>query len=87
VVFLDPKRPFAGAKKTFSSTLNVMISQMVRNESVRFGRHIDIEVSYKILQFEVPKNVPIYKIHLAFSRGCFEAIFVKNTLGCLGVNS
>jgi hypothetical protein len=23
--------------------------QMVRNESVRFGRHIDIEVSYKIL--------------------------------------
>jgi hypothetical protein len=28
-----------------------------------------------------------YKIHLAFNRGCFEAIFVKNTLGCLGVNS
>jgi hypothetical protein len=26
-----------------------MISQMVRNESVIFGRHIDIEVSYKIL--------------------------------------
>jgi hypothetical protein len=52
VVFLDPKRllsPFVGSKKTFSSTLNVMISQMVRNESVRFGRHINIEVSYKIL--------------------------------------
>jgi hypothetical protein len=49
---LDPKRllsPRTRAKKTFSSTLNVMISQMVRNESVRFGRHIDIEVSYKIL--------------------------------------
>jgi hypothetical protein len=62
VVLLDPKDccpPFAGAKKTFSSILNVMISQMVRNESVRFGRHIDIEVSYKILQLEVPKNVPI----------------------------
>jgi hypothetical protein len=29
--------------------LNVMISQMVRNESVRFGRHINIEVSCKIL--------------------------------------
>jgi hypothetical protein len=28
-----------------------------------------------------------YKIHLAFSRGCFEAIFMKNTLGCLGVNN
>jgi hypothetical protein len=52
VVFWTPKDccpPFAGAKKTFSSTLNVMISQMVRNESVIFGRHIDIEVSYKIL--------------------------------------
>jgi hypothetical protein len=41
--------PFARAKITFSSTLKVMISQMVRNENVRFGRHIDIEVSYKIL--------------------------------------
>jgi hypothetical protein len=52
VVFWDPKRllsPWAKVKKTFSSTLNVMISQMVRNESARFGRHIDIEVSYKIL--------------------------------------
>jgi hypothetical protein len=62
VVFLTPKDccpPFAGAKKTFSSTLNVMISQMVRSESVRFGRHIDIEISYKILQLEVPKLVLI----------------------------
>jgi hypothetical protein len=52
VVFLDLKRllsPLGKGKKTFSSTLNVMILQMVRNESVRFGRHIDIEVSYKIL--------------------------------------
>jgi hypothetical protein len=50
--FLPPKlccTPLAGAKKTFFSTLNVMISQMVRNETVRFGKHIDIEVSYKIL--------------------------------------
>jgi hypothetical protein len=51
VVLLDPKRlfPLVGAKKTFSSTLKVMISQMVRNESVRFGRHVDIEVSFKIV--------------------------------------
>jgi hypothetical protein len=27
-----------------------------------------------------------YKIHLAFNRGCFEAILVKNTLECLGVD-
>jgi hypothetical protein len=60
VVFLDLKRLLyllGWGKKTFSSTLNVMISQMVRNESVRFGRHIDIQVSYKILQLEVPKLV------------------------------
>jgi hypothetical protein len=54
---------------------------MVRNESVRFGRHIDIEVSYKILQLEIPKLVLI-----AFKRGCLEAILSKNTLVPLGVN-
>jgi hypothetical protein len=59
VVFLDPKRllsPFCRGKKNY---FYVMISQMVRNESVRFGGHIDIEVSYKVLRLEVPKNVPI----------------------------
>ena len=52
VVFLAPKillSPFCRGKKNISSTLNVLISQIVRNESVRFGRHIDIQVSYKIL--------------------------------------
>jgi hypothetical protein len=52
VIFVDPKRllsPLDKGKKTFSSTLNVMILRRVRNESVRFGRHIDIEVSYKVL--------------------------------------
>jgi hypothetical protein len=52
VVFWTPKDccpPWAGVKNPFSSTLNVMISQMVRNENVRFGRRINIEVSYKIL--------------------------------------
>jgi hypothetical protein len=51
--------PQSGAKKTFSSTLNVVVLQMVRNESVRFCRHIDIKISYKIFQLEVPKLVPI----------------------------
>ena len=73
-------------KKTFSSTMNVMISQMVRNESVRFGRHIDIEVSYKILWLEIPKLVLICTISLAFKRGCLEAILRKNALGPLGIN-
>jgi hypothetical protein len=39
--------PWARANKKISSTLkkNVMISQMVRNENIRFDRHIDIKVS------------------------------------------
>jgi hypothetical protein len=63
------------AKKTFSSTLKVMISQMVRNESVRFGRHIDIEVSYKILQLEVLKLVPILHYPAYFQKGLLGGNF------------
>jgi hypothetical protein len=37
-----------------------MISQTVRNECVRFGWHVDIQVSYKILQLEVLKDNPIF---------------------------
>jgi hypothetical protein len=48
--------PFGTRKKTFLSTLNVMISQTVRNEYTRFGGHVDIEVSYKILQLEILKK-------------------------------
>jgi hypothetical protein len=52
-----------------------MISQMVRNESVIFGRHIDIEVSYKILQLEVPKLVPILHYPTCFQKGLFGGNF------------
>jgi hypothetical protein len=89
VVFLDPKRlmsPFERGKKTFSSILNVMISQMVRNESVRFGRHIDIEVSYKILQLEMPKLVPILHYLACFQKGLFGGNFEQKHLGHLGIN-
>jgi hypothetical protein len=33
-----------------------MVLQMVRKECVRFGGHVDIQVSYKILQLEVQKE-------------------------------
>jgi hypothetical protein len=78
LVFWTPKdycSPWAGAKKTYSLTLNVMISQMERNESVKFGRHIDIEVSYKILQLEVPKLVPILHYWACFQKGLFRGNF------------
>jgi hypothetical protein len=67
--------PWARAKITFSSTLNVMILQMVRNESVRFGRHIDIEVSYKIIWLEVPKLIPILHYLACFQKGLFGGSF------------
>jgi hypothetical protein len=52
-----------------------MISQMVRNGRVRFGRHIDIEVSYKILQLEVSKLVSILHYPACFQKGLFGGSF------------
>jgi hypothetical protein len=78
VVFWIPKDcclPLAGAKKLFSSTLNVMISQMVRNGRVRFGRYIGIEVSYKILRLEVPRLVPILHYLACFQKELFGGSF------------
>jgi hypothetical protein len=78
VVFWTPKDrcpPLAGAKNTFYSTLNVMMFQMVRTKSVRYGRHIDIEVSYKILQLEVPILVPILHYPACFQKGLFGGSF------------
>jgi hypothetical protein len=53
----------------------LMISQMVRNDSVIFGRHIDIEVCYKILQLEVPKLVLILHYPACFQKGLFGGSF------------
>jgi hypothetical protein len=58
--------PLTKGKKTFLSTLNVMISQMVGNECTRFGGHVDIKVSYKILQLEILNEALIL-----FNSPCF----------------
>jgi hypothetical protein len=50
---------WGAGKKTFLSTLNIMILQTLRNECVRFGGHVDIEVSYKILRLDVLKETSI----------------------------
>jgi hypothetical protein len=67
--YLRPEMVFLASKtllslsgtveKTFCLTLNVMILQTVRNECVRFGGHVDIEVSYKIFWLGVLKESPI----------------------------
>jgi hypothetical protein len=46
---------------------------MVRKNNVRFGRNIDIEVSYKILSLEIPKLVPIMH-YPVFKKDCLEAV-------------
>jgi hypothetical protein len=82
--FLGPQKTtvffLAGIKKTFSSTLNVMISQMVRNEIVRFGRHIDIEINYKILQLKIPKLILILHYSACFQKELFGGKFEQKHL-------
>ena len=46
------------AKKTFSLTLNVTISQLVRLIELKFGVHIHQQVRFKILQLHTSKNLP-----------------------------
>jgi hypothetical protein len=72
-------------KKTFLSTLNVTILQMVRNEFVRIDRHVDIEISYKILLLKVLKKFQFCIIYLALNRSYFEMILMKNIPRTLGV--
>jgi hypothetical protein len=45
MVFLAFKTLRVQGKNTFLSTLNVIILQTVKNECVRFGGHVDIEVN------------------------------------------
>jgi hypothetical protein len=48
-----------------------MILQTVWNECVRFGGHINIQVSYKILQLEVLKKALILYNPTCFQEGLF----------------
>jgi hypothetical protein len=52
-----------------------MISQKVRNESVLFVKHIDIEVSYKILRLVITKLVSILYYLACFQKGLFGGYF------------
>jgi hypothetical protein len=69
--------PGTQGNKTFSSTLNVMISQMVRNECLRFRVHVNIQVSYKSLLLKIPKEVLILHQPPGFQEGYFEAILTR----------
>jgi hypothetical protein len=76
--FWPPKllcTPWAKGKKLFFSTLNLMILQMVWNECVRFGGHINIQVSFKILRLEVLKKALILHNPTCFQEGLFWSSF------------
>ena len=62
-----------------------MILQTVRNGCIRFGGHVDIEVSYKILWSNVLKETPILPNLSCFEFLCFEAVLMKNTPRTLGI--
>jgi hypothetical protein len=63
-----------------------MISQTVRSECVRFGGHVGIQVSYKILQLEVLKESSILDTS-PLNMGCFEVVLSKNTQGSSGIKN
>jgi hypothetical protein len=80
-LFWPPKlcyTPWAHGKKFFFSTLNLMIVQTVWNECIRFGERINIQVSYKILQSEVPKKSQILHNVLCFQQGLIWGSFGLN---------
>jgi hypothetical protein len=56
-------------------TLNLMILQTVWNEWVRFGGHINIQVSFKILELEVLKKALILHNPTCFQEGLFWGNF------------
>jgi hypothetical protein len=58
-------------EKNLFSTLNLVILQMVWNECVRFDGHINMQVSYKILQLEVQKRASILHNQTCFQEGLF----------------
>jgi hypothetical protein len=65
-----------------------MILQIIRKKCLRFGVHVDIQVSYKILQLEILKESFILHHCLAFKKGYFEAVLTKkNTLCPVGVKA
>jgi hypothetical protein len=74
MVFVTSKTlmyPLSIGKETFFPTLNLLILQAVWNECVRFGGHVNIQVSYKILQLEVLKKALILQNLPCLQEGLF----------------
>ena len=72
MVFLAPKTLLCHSttwKKNFFSTLNVMISQTVRNPKLRFGMHEYIQVSYKVSRLHTSNFVKDCKFACCIKRG------------------
>jgi hypothetical protein len=62
---------------------NLMILQTVWNECVRFGGHINIQISFKILHLEVLKKALILHNPTCFQEGLFWGSFRFNVGSCV----
>jgi hypothetical protein len=73
MVILAPKTllyPLSiGKEKIKIPTLNLMILQTVWNECVRFGGHINIQVSYENYGWKYQKKAPILHNVLCIQQG------------------
>jgi hypothetical protein len=54
---------------------------------MKFGRHVDKQINYKILWLKYQIMLKLCTIHLAFDRGCYEAILIENTCKTLGIKA
>ena len=47
---------------------------------MKFGKHVDKQVNYKILWLEVSNNAQTLHNLPTFDRGCFEAILIETPI-------
>jgi hypothetical protein len=69
---------WAHTKKTFSFTLNLMISQSVKNQRLKFGGHVNMKVRSKILRLDVPKKIRTFYNPPCCQQGPFWGSFAEN---------
>ena len=75
--FWPPKHsciPWVYGEKLFFQLWTIWSCKKVRNETIRFGGHVDLQVSYKILWSKIPKKALILHNLPCFQEGLFEAV-------------
>ena len=88
MVFLTLKTLLSSLdRRTFLSTVNIMIMQRIRKKCVRFGGYVDIEVIYKILWLQILEKALILLNLLCFLQEQFGSLLNKYTCRTVGINT